>query len=253
VKRFFASAADDTAQNFFGDYVMASLLHEDTRYRRAGPAHSFVRRVAHAAFSGLVARNFSGGRTINWSNITGSAIGAAISNAYYPAVDRSASITASNFAQNVIGAGLGNLAPEFWPDFHHWLTPSPVPVPDQMNAQTSSRLLATRSDAAEDECNADMNVTVSESRTDRWQAGARNRWIESSPPCSATLAAGLFLASSCAAYRGLLPARRHHVASRAKLPGCERARYTAPSFVTTLLRAPSWFGTTGTWLSFPVT
>jgi hypothetical protein len=78
--------------------------------------------VAHAAFSGLVARNVSGGRTINWSNITGSAIGAAISNAYYPAVDRSASITASNFAQNVIGAGLGNLAPEFWPDFHHWLT-----------------------------------------------------------------------------------------------------------------------------------
>jgi hypothetical protein len=121
VKRFVASAADDTAQNFFGDYVMASLLHEDTRYRRAGPGHSFPRRVAHAAFSGLVARNFSGGRTVNWSNITGSAIGAAISNAYYPAVDRSASITASNFAQNVIGAGLGNLAPEFWPDFHHWL------------------------------------------------------------------------------------------------------------------------------------
>jgi hypothetical protein len=34
VKRFVASAADDTAQNFFSDYVMASLLREDTRYRR---------------------------------------------------------------------------------------------------------------------------------------------------------------------------------------------------------------------------
>ena len=121
VKRFVASAADDTAQNFFSDYVMASVLHEDTRYQRAGPGYSFLRRVTHAALSGLVTRNFSGDRTINWSNITGSAIGAAISNAYYPAIDRSASTTASNFAQNVIGAGLGNLAPEFWPDFHHWL------------------------------------------------------------------------------------------------------------------------------------
>jgi hypothetical protein len=122
VKRFVASAADDTAQNFFGDYVMASLLREDTRFRRLGPSHRFFARVGHAAASGLVARNFSSDRTINWSNITGSAIGAAISNAYYPAVDRTFSTTAGNFAQNVIGAGLGNLAPEFWPDFRHWLT-----------------------------------------------------------------------------------------------------------------------------------
>lgn len=120
-KRFFAAAADDTSQNFFGDYVMASILHEDTRYRRAGPGHSFFGRVRHAALSGLMTRNFSGRRTVNWSNIVGSAIGAGISNAYYPAVDRSALTTASNFAQNVIGAGLGNLAPEFWPDFQHWL------------------------------------------------------------------------------------------------------------------------------------
>jgi hypothetical protein len=77
--------------------------------------------VRHAVASGLVAHNFSGDRTINWSNITGSAIGAAISNAYYPAVDRTLSTTAGNFAQNVIGAGLGNLAPEFWPDFRQWL------------------------------------------------------------------------------------------------------------------------------------
>ncbi len=120
-KRFVASAADDTVQNFVGDYVMGSLFHEDTRYRREGPGHSFFRRVAHAAMSGLVTRNFSGNRTINWSNIAGSAIGAAASNLYYPAMDRNSSVAISNFAQNVIGGGLGNLAPEFWPDFHDWL------------------------------------------------------------------------------------------------------------------------------------
>src|SRR5579863_196607 len=94
VKRFVASAADDTAQNFFSDYVMASLLHEDTRYRRLGAGHSFFGRLGHAAASGFVARNYSGDRAINWSNITGSAMGAAFSNLYYPAADRSFSTTA---------------------------------------------------------------------------------------------------------------------------------------------------------------
>lgn len=122
VKRFISSAADDTAQNFFSDYVMASVLREDTRYQRLGPSHGFFVRVGHAAASGFVTRSFSGDRTINWSNITGSAIGAAISNAYYPPGDRTVGITVNNFAQNVIGGGLGNLAPEFWPDFHHWLS-----------------------------------------------------------------------------------------------------------------------------------
>jgi hypothetical protein len=122
LKRFAASAADDTAQNFFSDYVMASLLREDTRYRRLGTGHLFFARVGHAAASGFVASDYSGGRTINWSNITGSAMGAAVSNAYYPAADRSLRTTLGNFAQNVIGAGLGNLAPEFWPDFRHFLT-----------------------------------------------------------------------------------------------------------------------------------
>lgn len=121
LKRFAASAADDTAQNFFSDYVMASMLHEDTRYRRLGEGHTFFARVGHAATSGFVARNYSGSRTINWSNIAGSAIGAAISNAYYPAADRSFSVTVGNFGQNVVGAGLGNLAPEFWPDFRRFL------------------------------------------------------------------------------------------------------------------------------------
>jgi hypothetical protein len=121
MKRFAASAADDAAQDFFSDYVMASLLREDTRYRRLGAGHTFWARMGHAAGSGFVARSFSGERTINWSNITGSAIGAAFSNAYYPAADRRFSVTIGDFGQNVVGAGLGNLAPEFWPDFRRFL------------------------------------------------------------------------------------------------------------------------------------
>ena len=107
---------------FFSEYVMASLFQKDTLYRRLGAGHTFLRRFGHAAASGLVVRKFSGDRTINWSNMTGSALGAAVSNAYYPTADPSLGITAGNFAQKVIGAGLGNLAPEFWPDFRHFLT-----------------------------------------------------------------------------------------------------------------------------------
>ena len=137
IKRFAASAADDTAQNFFSDYVMASLLREDTRYRRLGTGHTFFARVGHAAASGFVARNYSGGRTINWSNITGSAIGAAISNAYYPAADRGFSITAGNFAQNVIGGRLGKSCAGVLAGFSPFSgTPPPVPIRDQVSTRT---------------------------------------------------------------------------------------------------------------------
>jgi hypothetical protein len=120
-ERFASQLADIGTQDFFGDYVMASLFHEDTRYRRKGPGYGFWVRVGHAASSGLVTRTFSGSRTVNWSNIAGTAISVGLSNTYYPVEDRTWRVTGINFGTSVVGAGLGNLAPEFWPDFHQFL------------------------------------------------------------------------------------------------------------------------------------
>lgn len=117
-ERFGASNADNLTQNFFGDFVMASAFHEDTIYVRKGPAYGGLwKRAAYAISRAIITRKDSGGDTFNWSNVTGTAMSAGVSNLYYPLVDRTAEGTAIHFATSFAGAGFANLYPEFWPDF----------------------------------------------------------------------------------------------------------------------------------------
>jgi hypothetical protein len=119
--RLGASVANIATQNFLGDFVMASVLHEDTRYRRRGPSHGFWSRVAFAVSRSIITQTDAGGTTVNWSNLIGTAFSAGLSNAYYPAPSRTAGATALNWASSAAGTGFGSLLPEFLPDFKAWL------------------------------------------------------------------------------------------------------------------------------------
>jgi hypothetical protein len=120
-ERFGASTADLVTQNFFSDYVMASVLHEDTRYRRRGEGYGFWSRVGYAISRAYVTRNDEDGNTVNWSNFVGTAMSAALSNTYYPPASRTAEAAVLHWGTSVSGAGFGNLLPEFLPDFKAWL------------------------------------------------------------------------------------------------------------------------------------
>lgn len=120
-ERFGAAVGDIVTQNFLGDFLLASALHEDTRYTRWGPEHRLLPRFFYAISRSVVTRTDAGQATFNWSNVAGTAMSAALSNAYYPAASRTASAAAINWGTNVAGAGLANLLPEFWPDFHDWV------------------------------------------------------------------------------------------------------------------------------------
>lgn len=120
-KRFGATAADNVSQNYFSDYVMASVLHEDTRYRRRGEKHGFWSRVGYAVSRAFVTRTDAGGATINLANVLGCGMQAGLSNVYYPAASRNLSATAINWANSVGATGFGNLFPEFLPDFKRFL------------------------------------------------------------------------------------------------------------------------------------
>lgn len=120
-KRFGASIGDITSQNFWGDFVLASAFHEDTRYRRRGNSHKLWPRVGYAISRSVVTRLDAGGSTFNWANVLGTAMSAGLSNAYYPPVSRTVSVTMTNWGTSVAGSGLGNLMPEFLPDFKRWL------------------------------------------------------------------------------------------------------------------------------------
>lgn len=121
LKRFGASLGDITSQNFFGDFVLASAFHEDTRYRRWGESHKLWPRVGYAISRALVTRQDAGGATFNWANVVGAAMSAGLSNAYYPPRSRTLSVGLTNWGTSVAGSGLVNLMPELLPDFKRWL------------------------------------------------------------------------------------------------------------------------------------
>jgi hypothetical protein len=120
-KRFGASMGDIVSQNFFADFLLASALHEDTRYVRRGESHKLWPRVGYAISRSIITRKDSGGETFNWANVAGTAMSAALSNAYYPPESRTAKAAVTNFYTSVAGTGLVNLMPEFLPDFKRFL------------------------------------------------------------------------------------------------------------------------------------
>jgi hypothetical protein len=125
-KRFGASLADIASQNFFGDFVVASALHEDPRYHRKGEGFSFWYRLGYAISRAGVIRKDTGGNTFNFDNVLGSAASSAFSNIYYPTASRNRQAMFMHFWTDVADSGFVNLAPEFWPDFKrkvfgHWV------------------------------------------------------------------------------------------------------------------------------------
>jgi hypothetical protein len=120
-KRFVATVGDDLSQNFFADFVLASAFHEDTRYIRKGSSHKMASRLGYAISRAVITRSDAGDATFNWANVTGCAMSAALSSAYYPPVSRTPAVGAVNWGTNVAGAGLANLMPEFGPDLGHWM------------------------------------------------------------------------------------------------------------------------------------
>lgn len=115
-KRLGASAGDIVSQNFFSDFLLASAFKEDTRYRRRGDTHKFWPRIGYAISRAVVTRTDSGDPTFNFATVAGTAMSAALSNAYYPRGSQKAKAAASNWGTSIAGTGLVNLVPEFLPD-----------------------------------------------------------------------------------------------------------------------------------------
>ncbi len=131
-QRLGAAVADVTTQNFFQDAVLASWLHEDPRYFRRGPEFGVWHRVGYALSRAVITRTDKGTERFNYSGIIGMSMGIALSNAYYPDPSVNGEEVASRFGTSLLATALGNLLPEFWPDFqekvlHHRRPRQPRP------------------------------------------------------------------------------------------------------------------------------
>jgi hypothetical protein len=114
-KRYGAAYTDYFTGNFFGNAVLPSLLHEDPRYYQRGKG-KFITRALWAAGSTGWCKRDDGTWGPNYSNVTGNLIGAAISNVYYPAEERTMSDTLQRGLTVTVEGAIGAELIEFWPD-----------------------------------------------------------------------------------------------------------------------------------------
>jgi hypothetical protein len=119
-KRYGAAYADTTVENFMVGAIFPSLLHQDPRYYQLGKG-GFWHRAGYAALRVLVTRTDSGKNQFNYSELAGSAVAAALSNAYHPPADRNALNSANIWVTQLWGDAVSFELKEFWPDIHRKL------------------------------------------------------------------------------------------------------------------------------------
>lgn len=111
-KRYGAAFANHVSGALLGRAVYPSVFHQDPRYFYKGKG-SIKSRALYAVSSAVIARGDDGRWQPNYSRVLGHFSAAAISNLYYPASDRGASLVVFNGLAGIGGDAAANLIREF--------------------------------------------------------------------------------------------------------------------------------------------
>jgi hypothetical protein len=119
-KRWGAGYTDYFTGNLLGNAVLASWFREDPRYFQKGTG-SYTGRALWAAGGTVWCKRDNGSWGPNYANVLGNLMGAAVSNLYYPASDRTVGETLERGFTVTAQAIIGSEVIEFWPDMvrHH--------------------------------------------------------------------------------------------------------------------------------------
>lgn len=112
-ERLAAAGVRGASEGLLSDAVFAPILHEDPRYYAEGRRYNPVHRTVYAITRLVVIRRDDGHETVNGSLLMGYALAAGLTNAYYPAENRSFKNTSLTFGGALGGQALGNLLSEF--------------------------------------------------------------------------------------------------------------------------------------------
>lgn len=114
---------DKTDGNYWVDWIMPTVFHQDERYYAMGEG-GVIRRSVYAATRILITPDYHGRNSFNASEILGRGISQAISLSYYPSQTQSLSGFSQKYAYALGRDALTNVFREVWPDinehlFHH--------------------------------------------------------------------------------------------------------------------------------------
>jgi hypothetical protein len=108
---------DKTDGNYWVDWAMPTVFHQDERYYAMGQGGIFKRGI-YAASRELITPNYHGKNSFNASEVLGRGISQAISLAYYPSQTQTVGGYTEKFAYAVGRDALTNVFREFWPDIN---------------------------------------------------------------------------------------------------------------------------------------
>lgn len=113
-KRFGSSMATGASSNFFGTFVISSLLHRDPRYFLT--LHGgFGHRVGYALSRIVVARTDEGKDAANWAGLLGPLLAESLANSYLPVKEQTAGRTFQRYGIRVGFNTASNALREYWP------------------------------------------------------------------------------------------------------------------------------------------
>jgi hypothetical protein len=115
---YWHTLADQADENYQVEFVLPSLLHQDSRYYTLGRG-GFVKRTIYSFGRVLITRTDSGNETFNASEIIGAGAAAGISDLYYPSEERTWTKTGQRWLLNVSLDGGTFIFKEFWPDINN--------------------------------------------------------------------------------------------------------------------------------------
>jgi hypothetical protein len=122
-KRFGSSMARGASNNFFGDFVLASALHQDPRFF-AEKDPTFFAAVKYSLKRVFVTRRDDGRPVFNASGLGGVAMAEGLANAYWPEEDRTFGSTMGRIGTDLGTMAGGYLLRDYWPVFFKKLVPS---------------------------------------------------------------------------------------------------------------------------------
>jgi hypothetical protein len=117
---FWHTYLDQTSENYFVEFIVPVITHEDTRYYTLGNG-GFWKRTGYSLSRAVVTRSDAGHNTFNISEVVGAGAAAGVSNLYYPSGERTFGNTASRWGLNVGIDAATFCVHEFWPDINHAL------------------------------------------------------------------------------------------------------------------------------------
>ena len=115
-QRLGAAAIRDASEGIFSDSIMSPLLHEDPRYYRLGPSHNFFVRAIYAGTRPIITRTDGGRTSPNLAELSGTLAGSALTQAYYPQLNRGATQVMETFGGSLGGSAVGDVVSEFFED-----------------------------------------------------------------------------------------------------------------------------------------